>query len=98
MTIHMSAAAAEAIRVVALPGGGPEIELALVPAGPFLMGDVLNRSAERDTRPVHEVELDAYYAGRFAVTNEQFAWFVAQTGYRTTREEQPRAGRDGRPA
>ncbi len=73
-------------RRLALPGGGPAIELVLVPAGPFLMGDVLGRSPERDTRPAHEVELDAFYVARYAVTNEQFAWFVAQTGYRTTRE------------
>jgi formylglycine-generating enzyme required for sulfatase activity len=50
------------------------------------MGDVLNRSPERDTKPVHEVALDAFYAGVYVVTNEQFAHFVQQTGYRTTRE------------
>jgi formylglycine-generating enzyme required for sulfatase activity len=75
-----------AYRRVALPGGGPEIELAPIPAGSFLMGDVLGRSPERDTRPVHEVELDAFFLARTSVTNEQFAHFVAQTGYRTTRE------------
>ncbi|HEX2037503.1 MAG TPA: SUMF1/EgtB/PvdO family nonheme iron enzyme [Chloroflexota bacterium] len=72
---------------VPLPEGGPSIELALIPAGPFLMGDVLDRSPERDTRPVHEVELDAYYIARTTVTNAQFAWFVSRTGYRTTREQ-----------
>lgn len=69
-----------------LPGGGPEIELALIPAGVFLMGDVLNRSPEADTRPVHEVDLEAFWIARTAVINEQFAHFVQQTGYRTTRE------------
>jgi formylglycine-generating enzyme required for sulfatase activity len=53
------------------------------------MGDVLGRSPEGDTRPAHEVDLDACYVGRYAVTNEQFGWFVAQTGYRTTREQAP---------
>jgi formylglycine-generating enzyme required for sulfatase activity len=84
-------------RTVVLPGDGPEIELALIPAGPFMMGDVLNRSPERDTRPAHEVELDAFHVARTTVTNEQFASFVQQTGYRTTRERDPRPGRDGKP-
>lgn len=70
----------------ALPGGGPEIQLARIPAGAFTMGDVLGRSPERDTRPAHEVWLDEYAIGVTAVTNEQFAHFVAQTGYRTVRE------------
>src|SRR5919199_2728123 len=47
--------------------------------------------------PAHEVDLDAFYVARTAVTNEQFAHFVAQTGYRTTREQNPRAGRNGQP-
>jgi formylglycine-generating enzyme len=74
------------VRRVSLPGGGPVVELATIPAGPFLMGDVLGRSPEADTRPAHEVELDAFALARTTVTNEQFAWFVARTGYRTTRE------------
>ena len=74
-----------------LPGGGPELVLCPVPAGPFRMGDVLERSPEADTRPAHEVELDGFAIGQYAVTNEQFAWFVARTGYRTTREIDPPA-------
>ncbi len=60
-----------------LPGGGPPVELVLIPAGAFLMGDVLHRSPEADTRPMYEVFLDAFYAAATAVTNEQFAWGVA---------------------
>ena len=44
-----------------LPSGGPEVELALIPAGVFSMGDALGRSPERDTRPAHEVFLDAFF-------------------------------------
>ena len=69
-----------------LPGSGPEIELAAVPAGSFLMGDVADRSPEEDTRPVHEVGLDSYRIGVYPVANAQFAHFVEQTGYCTTRE------------
>jgi formylglycine-generating enzyme len=91
MTIGQSATlpdpAPVTTRRIALPGGGPEIDFALIPAGPFLMGDVLDRSPEADTRPVHEVELDAVYIARTTVTNEHFSWFVRQTGYRTTREQ-----------
>src|SRR3712207_2975025 len=73
-------------RSVTLPGNGPVVELALVPAGAFTMGDVLGRSPERDTRPAHEVHVDAFYCATTTVTNEQFAHFVRETGYRTTRE------------
>lgn len=74
------------LRRVALPGGGPELELAVLPALRFTMGDVLGRSPEADTRPAHPVELDGFAIARTVVTNEQFAWFAARSGYRTTRE------------
>jgi formylglycine-generating enzyme len=80
-----SASVRAAVRY-ALPGGGPSITLALVPPGPFMMGDVLGRSPERDTKPAHEVLLDDFYIATTTVTNAQFAHFVRQTGYRTTRE------------
>ena len=69
-----------------LPGGGPEIELVLIPSGPFWMGDVMELSPEPDTRPVHKVYLDSFYMAQYPVTNAHFAWFVAQTEYQTTRE------------
>lgn len=70
-----------------LPGSGPTIVLARIPSGPFMMGDVLGRSPERDTRPAHEVHLDAFSIATTTVTNEQFSHFVQQTGYRTVREQ-----------
>ncbi|HEU5316348.1 MAG TPA: SUMF1/EgtB/PvdO family nonheme iron enzyme [Chloroflexota bacterium] len=70
----------------ALPGGGPTIESARIPAGAFTMGDALGRSPERDTRPAHEVLLDEYAIGVTTVTNEQFAHFVELTGYVTAQE------------
>jgi iron(II)-dependent oxidoreductase len=53
-------------------------EMVLVPTGAFLMGSDTGRS---DERPVHRVELDAYYIDVHEVTNEQYARFIAATGY-----------------
>jgi len=72
---------------IPLPGGGPDVEFATIPEGAFLMGDVMGRSPEADTRPVHEVWLDAYHIAAHPITNEQFAWYVSATGYMTTREQ-----------
>lgn len=38
--------------------------------------------------PQHRVFLNAYYIDRFEVTNQSFAHFVQQTGYRTTAEQE----------
>jgi formylglycine-generating enzyme required for sulfatase activity len=81
------------VKRIALPDGGPNIELALIPGGPFTMGDVLGTSPERDTRPAHEVELAPFFIATTTVTNEQFAHFVHQAGYRTVREHAIAEGR-----
>ncbi|MAF09941.1 hypothetical protein CMK11_05760 [Candidatus Poribacteria bacterium] len=72
---------------IPLPGDGPPVEFVTIPEGPFLMGDVMGRSPEADTRPVHEVWLDAYRLAATPITNEQFAWFTRETAYMTTREQ-----------
>ncbi len=52
-------------------------ELIMIPAGEFLMG-----SNDYDNeKPSHRVYLNAYYIGKYEVTNEQFARFVNETGY-----------------
>ncbi|MBT5832323.1 MAG: hypothetical protein HOH77_19200, partial [Candidatus Latescibacteria bacterium] len=38
-------------RHVDLPNGGPSIDLVKIPEGAFMMGDVVGRSPESDTRP-----------------------------------------------
>ena len=43
-----------------------------------------------EERPVHEVTVDGFWMDRYAVTNEQFARFVAETGYVTLAERPPR--------
>ena len=48
-----------------------------VPAGPFVMGD---DHGDSDEKPVHEVNLGAFYIGRYPVTNLDYARFMADRG------------------
>jgi formylglycine-generating enzyme required for sulfatase activity len=59
-------------------------EMALIPAGSFTMGQ---DGSKPKNGPAHTVDLPAYEIDRFEVTNEEFAWFVEQTGYVTYAEE-----------
>lgn len=54
-----------------------EGELVLIQTGPFQMGSNDLGAAEK---PVHRVYLDAYYIGKFEVTNAQFKAFCDVTG------------------
>jgi formylglycine-generating enzyme required for sulfatase activity len=56
-------------------------EMVLIPAGAFLMGSPWDLGSD-DEHPQHSVYLDAYYISKYQVTNEQFAQFVRETGYR----------------
>lgn len=69
-------AAAEAPKVVN-DGFG---DFVYVPAGPFKMGDNFGDGESRE-RPVHTVYLDAYYIGKFEVTNADWKKFQADPGY-----------------
>ena len=72
--------------------------MAWVPGGEFLMGaqydptgnDVCMR-ATYDSRPIHRVYVDGFYMDKTDVTNDDFARFVAATGYLTVAERTPRA-------
>lgn len=44
-----------------------------VPAGEFIMGD--DKSNRSDEKPVHKVYLDAYYIGKYPVTNAEYACY-----------------------
>lgn len=51
----------------------------LIPAGPFLMGTVIENDREwgdTDEEPVHEVVLDAYVIDRYEVTAQDYAEFL----------------------
>jgi sulfatase modifying factor 1 len=55
-------------------------ELALIPAGEFLMG---SDDAEEDERPVHRVHVDDFFLGVQVVTNAEYARFIRETGHRS---------------
>ena len=52
----------------------------VVPAGSFRMGDNTGDGDPRE-RPVHVVDLDAYYIGKFEVTNAEWRRFRDDPGY-----------------
>ena len=58
-------------------------EMTLIPAGSFEMGNHLDNMASE--RPVHSVELDAFYMDIHEVTVGQFKQFVEESGYRYDR-------------
>lgn len=55
-------------------------ELILISAGEFTMGSP-EGEGEPGEHPQHNVYLDAYYIGKYEVTNKQFAKFVNETSY-----------------
>jgi formylglycine-generating enzyme required for sulfatase activity len=69
-------------------GRGTPPDLVAIPAGRFVMGTDDPRGYSSDGEgPPHEVELGGYRIGSHAVTNAEFAGFVAATGHRTIAEE-----------
>ncbi|WP_396617489.1 formylglycine-generating enzyme family protein [Lysobacter soli] len=59
-----------------------------IPGGTFLMGSDHHYPEEA---PAHKVKVDAFWMDEHAVTNDQFARFVAQTGYVTSAERPAKA-------
>jgi formylglycine-generating enzyme required for sulfatase activity/acetyl esterase/lipase len=51
-----------------------------VPAGPFEMGDVAREGLARE-QPAHRVDLDAYYIGKYEITNREWRRFRDDPGY-----------------
>ena len=66
-------------------------DLVYVPAGAFKMGDNFGDGEARE-RPVHVVELDAFYIGKFEVTNGDWKKFQADPLY-----DDPKLWPAGRP-
>jgi len=57
-----------------------EPEMVLIPARTFIMGDHF-QEGYADELPVHEVYLDAFYIGKYEVTNAEFELFVKDNAY-----------------
>lgn len=55
-------------------------EMISIPAGSFKMGDNFGDGESRE-RPVHTVELDAFYMAKFEVTNAEWRKFRDDPGY-----------------
>ncbi len=67
---------------ILLPDGKTEMELIHIPAGSFLMGgDSRTGWANDDEFPRHHVELDAYWIGKYEVTNAQYRAFCDDCDY-----------------
>jgi formylglycine-generating enzyme required for sulfatase activity len=70
----------------ATAGNAPQVvndghgDFVLVPAGAFRMGDNFGDGLSRE-RPVHTVELDAFYIARYEMTNGEWKKFRDDPGY-----------------
>src|SRR6478609_11574555 len=92
------AVAAPGLPAEALAKAGPApAGMVWIPGGEFAMGsDGVNDSLceqpglTKDCLPIHPVRVDGFWMDATEVTNEQFAKFVAATGYVTVAEHKPR--------
>lgn len=57
----------------------PLPKMVYIPAGEFWMGNNFNEGDSNEI-PVHTVYLDAYYIGKYEVTNEQYCQFLNEMG------------------
>ncbi|HEY1066367.1 MAG TPA: formylglycine-generating enzyme family protein [Pirellulales bacterium] len=73
--------ATRATRSLSAPPG-----MVWIPGGEFTMGSD-SELAWPDERPAHRVKVGAFWIDEAEVTNDQFAEFVAATGYVTTAEK-----------
>jgi formylglycine-generating enzyme len=64
-------------------GIGPPDSMVQIPDGAFRMGSDAHYPEER---PAHRVKVDGFWIDRYAVTNADFAAFIAATGYLTFAE------------
>ncbi|MFM7412446.1 MAG: formylglycine-generating enzyme family protein, partial [Planctomycetota bacterium] len=86
------------VASAARPPAAAPAGMAWVPGGEFSMGcsDPRDRpfgghDAMDDARPIHRVRVAGFWMDTHEVTNDQFAEFVAATGYVTEAERTPRA-------
>ncbi|MGQ9586030.1 MAG: SUMF1/EgtB/PvdO family nonheme iron enzyme [Anaerolineae bacterium] len=83
-TAAPAATATEVATPTEAPPAGPvEVPMVEIPAGEFVFGSDKQPAAS----PQQTVNLPAFSIDVYEVTNEQFAAFVATTGYQTTAEK-----------
>ena len=75
-------------KAAAAAGSPPDQGMVWIPGGTFQMGSDDHYPEEA---PAHRVTVDAFWMDRCAVTNEEFARFVAATGHVTFAELPPKA-------
>jgi formylglycine-generating enzyme required for sulfatase activity len=75
-------------QIIASNGHNAPEDMLWIAGGEFLMGSD-HRLAKPNERPAHKVHVHGFWMDRTAVTNAQFARFVAATGYVTTAERPP---------
>ena len=71
--------------------GPPKPDMVLIPAGEFQMGST---NGSLDEKPIHTVDLNAFYIDKYEVTNAQFKQFV-DANPRWQKEQIPRIYHDG---
>ncbi len=54
-------------------------DMALIPAGEFMMGSA---EGDEDELPLHKVSLDAFYIDKYEVTNAEYRNFIKAAGHR----------------
>ena len=59
------------------------LEMVLIPAGSFEMGDHHFNEESIDAQPVHTVDVDEFYMDVTEMTNAQYEGFVQHTGVET---------------
>jgi formylglycine-generating enzyme len=67
-----------AISEAAIPGVAQSNGMRCVASGTFLMGD---DNAYPEEAPAHHVSVSGFWIDEYAVTNAEFAAFVATTGW-----------------
>lgn len=70
------------------PGPAPK-GMVWIPGGTYTMGSELKDSRFKDAKPLHEVSVTGFWMDACEVTNDQYAEFVAATGYKTVAERKP---------
>jgi iron(II)-dependent oxidoreductase len=82
LATHQLRAGAPVLRADAPPAGRPlPAREVLVPGGPFTMGTSAEPWALDNERPAHVVEVPAFVIDTAAVTNGDYAEFIAAGGY-----------------